>query len=106
MPRVTFIQPDGASRIVAIRSGLSLMSAAVMNDVPGIVATCGGQRICGTCHVYVDAAWTRKTGAPAPGEVGMLASLLRPQPTSRLSCQIKLSADLDGLIVRIPEVQG
>ncbi|MNT81861.1 Ferredoxin-6 [compost metagenome] len=82
------------------------MENAVRNSVPGIEAECGGACACATCHVYVDEAWTEKVGAPSPMEEDMLDFAADVQPNSRLSCQIKVTAGLDGLVVRVPERQG
>lgn len=81
------------------------MEGAVNNNIPGIEAECGGMCSCATCHVYVDPAWSRATGSPDEIERGMLESVLDPQATSRLSCQIEVRDELDGLIVRMPELQ-
>ena len=81
------------------------MQLATSNGIDGIVAECGGSMSCATCHIYVDEAWVSKTGAPNDGEQSMLEFAEEPGPTSRLSCQIRYTDDLDGLIVRIPECQ-
>ncbi len=106
MPKVIFVSPDGGRREVDIPAGWSLMEGAVQNDVAGIVAECGGGCACATCHVIVDAAWTDKLGARAPSEEDMLECTAAPrEPGSRLSCQIKLTPALDGLVVKLPERQ-
>ncbi len=81
------------------------MEAAKLNDVPGIEAECGGACACATCHVYVDAAWIEKTGKPAEMEEDMLDFAFDVRPESRLSCQIKVTPELDGLVVRVPGKQ-
>ena len=81
------------------------MEAAVKHAVPGIDADCGGACACATCHVYVDAAWEEKTGKPSAMEESMLDFAENVEPNSRLSCQIKVTDDLDGLVVRMPESQ-
>jgi len=81
------------------------MEGAINNDIPGIEAECGGMCSCATCHVYVDPAWTNATGSPGDIEQGMLDSALDLQDESRLSCQIDVGDELDGLIVRMPELQ-
>ncbi|MEM7565812.1 MAG: 2Fe-2S iron-sulfur cluster-binding protein [Pseudomonadota bacterium] len=106
MPKITFIAHDGASQEVDAESGSTVMEAAIRNLVPGIEADCGGACACATCHVYVDDAWTDKTGEPSPMEEDMLDFAFDVQPNSRLSCQIKVSDALDGLVVRTPEQQG
>ena len=106
MPKITFIEHSGAEHVVDADVGLSVMEAAVRNSVPGIDADCGGACACATCHVYVDAAWVEKTGKPEAMEESMLDFAHEPKENSRLSCQINMTADLDGLIVRLPEFQG
>jgi ferredoxin, 2Fe-2S len=105
MLKVTFIQPDGSEQGVDTDSGLTLMEAAKMNDVPGIEAECGGACACATCHVYVDDAWREKTGKPSQMEEDMLDFAFDVRESSRLSCQIKLTPELDGLVVRVPAKQ-
>jgi len=106
MVAITFIEFDGTQHTVDAPEGATAMETAVRNMVPGIVAECGGACACATCHVYVDEAWREKTGEPSEMEEGMLDFASEVQPNSRLSCQIKLTADLDGLVLRIPERQG
>jgi 2Fe-2S ferredoxin len=103
--KITFIQPDGASQAVDAEPGGTVMEAAKMNDVPGIEAECGGACACATCHVYVDAGWVEKTGKPAEMEEDMLDFAFDVRPESRLSCQIKVTPELDGLVVRVPGKQ-
>lgn len=106
MTRITFITADGGEHAVDAGDGMSLMDAAVQNMVPGIDADCGGQAACGTCHVFIDPAWSARVGAAdSDHEQQMLSLTDNVQPNSRLSCQVKISADLDGLIVRIPAAQ-
>lgn len=105
MAKVTFKQSDGSEQTVEAKAGLTLMEAAKTNLVPGIEAECGGACACATCHVYVDDAWIEKTGKPSDMEEDMLDFAFDVRETSRLSCQIKLSDDLDGLIVEVPEKQ-
>ena len=107
MPKVTYIEYDGTEHLVEVPVGLSIMRGAVSNNVPGIDADCGGECACATCHVYVDAAWLAKVGLPEPGsqEAAMLSFAAVAQPDSRLSCQITMSKELDGLLVRMPEGQ-
>lgn len=106
MPRITFVSFDGASRTVEAPVGATAMEVAVKNLVPGIDAECGGACACATCHVYVDEAWQEAVGEPAPMEEDMLDYAFDMRPSSRLSCQIKLTAALDGLILHTPERQG
>ena len=105
MPKITYIQFDGAEQTVEVRKGLSVMEGAIKNNVPGIDADCGGACACATCHVYVDEAWREKTGTASAMEESMLDFAQNVAPNSRLSCQIRVTDDLDGLIVRHPEEQ-
>lgn len=106
MPKITFIETNGTEHVVEAEKGLSVMEVAVRNMIPGIDADCGGACACATCHVYVDEAWAAKTGKPETMEESMLDFAYEPKETSRLSCQITITDDLDGLIVRLPEFQG
>ncbi|CAL1693019.1 Ferredoxin-6 [Brevundimonas subvibrioides] len=103
MPIITFLESDGQEHVVDAKAGLSVMAAAVRNNVPGIDADCGGACACATCHVYIDNAWVEATGRPSDQEASMLEFADDVRPTSRLSCQISLSPALDGMIVRLPE---
>jgi 2Fe-2S ferredoxin len=105
MAKITYIEFDGTEHVVDVPSGLSVMEGAINNNLPGIEAECGGMCSCATCHVYVDPAWTDATGSPGVIEQGMLDSALDLQDESRLSCQIDVGDELDGLIVRMPELQ-
>lgn len=106
MPKITYIDNTGVSRVVDAEVGSTVMEAAIKNGVPGIDAECGGACACATCHIYVDEAWREKTGEPSPMEQDMLDFAFDVRSTSRLSCQIKVKSDLDGLVVRIPERQA
>jgi 2Fe-2S ferredoxin len=106
MPKITFIEKNGTEHAVEAAAGLSVMEVAVKNMVPGIDADCGGACACATCHVYVDPAWAEKVGKPDAMEESMLDFAYEPKENSRLSCQIKVTAQLDGLILRLPEFQG
>jgi ferredoxin, 2Fe-2S len=106
MVKITFIDSDGAARTVEGEVGSTLMETAINNGVPGIEAECGGACACSTCHVYVDEAWREKVGAPAPMEEDMLDFAYSVQPNSRLSCQIKVSEEFEGLVVRTPDRQA
>ena len=105
MPTVTFILPDGTASDVEAVVGDSVMETAIDNNIPGIIAECGGACSCATCHVYVDEAWSDKLPAVSPLEDGMLDCALERRPTSRLSCQLRIREELGGLIVRIPDAQ-
>lgn len=105
MAKITFKQPDGTETSVDAAAGVTVMEAAKTNLVAGIEAECGGACACATCHVYVDAAWTDKTGKPGEMEEDMLDFAFDVRDTSRLSCQIKVTDELDGLVVEVPEKQ-
>ncbi len=105
MVKITIIQPDGTEQVVEGQPGATLMETAKLHDIPGIDAECGGACACATCHVYVDEAWRDKTGSPSQMEEDMLDFAFDVRETSRLSCQIKLTPELDGLVVRVPEKQ-
>ena len=106
MPKITYIEHDGTAQTVEAELGSTVMETALRNGIAGIVAECGGSCTCATCHVYVDEAWTEKTGSPAPMEEDMLDFAFEVKPSSRLSCQIKVTEALDGLVVRTPERQA
>jgi 2Fe-2S ferredoxin len=105
MTRITFIEPDG-QRTVDAPVGISLMEVAKQHAVAGVVAQCGGACACATCHVYVDPAWMARLPPPEDMEEGMLESAWEPRDNSRLSCQIEITAGLDGLVVTVPRQQG
>jgi ferredoxin, 2Fe-2S len=105
MAKVTYVEFSGKTHTVDVPDGQSVMQGAVDNRVPGIDADCGGQCACGTCHVYVDAAWLEKLAPKNTQEVDMLDFASAAQPNSRLSCQIEVTAALDGLVVKMPEGQ-
>ncbi|MFD1194618.1 2Fe-2S iron-sulfur cluster-binding protein [Seohaeicola saemankumensis] len=103
--KVTWILPDGSEISVEVAEGLSLMEAAVAHNVPGVVGECGGNLSCATCHVHVADAWADRVGGPEDFEDAMLDTVEAARvPTSRLSCQIRASAALDGLVLIVPEV--
>tara|TARA_R110002073_G_scaffold126703_16_gene271719 strand:+ start:6131 stop:6451 length:321 start_codon:yes stop_codon:yes gene_type:complete len=106
MAKITYIEHNGTEHTVDVAEGLSVMEGAVRNLIPGIDADCGGACACATCHVYVDEAWQAKTGERSAMEESMLDFADGVEDSSRLSCQIKVTADLDGLIVKTPEYQG
>jgi 2Fe-2S ferredoxin len=105
MPKITYVEFSGTEHAIEVKAGLTVMEGAVKHNVPGIDADCGGACACATCHVYVDAAWTDKVGSPSAMEESMLDFAENVEPNSRLSCQIKVSDALDGLVVRMPESQ-
>ena len=105
MPHVTFVTPQGAETLVEGLVGQSVMELARRAGIAEIVAECGGSCACATCHVYVDPAWQARTGAPGPDEADMLDFVQDRTPQSRLSCQIRLRPELDGLAVHLPARQ-
>lgn len=105
MAKIKFIQHDGTETIVEAADGMSVMNAAIDNLVPGIDADCGGECSCATCHVIVDDAWIDVVGKPGDQEESMLDLNPDREANSRLSCQIKVSGELDGLVVQLPEFQ-
>jgi 2Fe-2S ferredoxin len=105
MPTITLIQHDGVSHTIEAETGKSLMLNAVENAIPGIDADCGGAGACGTCHCFVEGEWSATTGEADVMEESMLGMRPDREQTSRLSCQIDVSADMDGLVVRLPEYQ-
>jgi 2Fe-2S ferredoxin len=106
MAKITYIGSDGTARTVDAEAGATVMETALKHGIPGIEAECGGACACATCHVYVDEAWRGKTGEPSPMEEDMLDFGYDVRPNSRLSCQIKVTEDLDGLLVTVPERQA
>jgi ferredoxin, 2Fe-2S len=106
MPAFILISPDGGTLTLQGREGDSVMQTAVSQGVPGIVGECGGSAMCATCHVYVDEAWRDRLAPMLSTEAEMLeCTSSERRPESRLSCQIKLSAALDGLVLRLPDTQ-
>ena len=105
MAKITYIEHNGTEHVIDVKTGLSVMEGAVKNNIPGIDADCGGACACATCHVYVDTAWKDKTGTASAMEESMLDFAENVEPNSRLYCQIKVSDELDGLVVRMPESQ-
>ena len=106
MPKITYIDSTGERRTINVEKGLTVMEGAVQNDIPGIDADCGGGMACATCHVYVKEEWLDKLPKKEDGEEDMLDMAFEPKKNSRLSCQLTVSDDLDGLIVNIPSKQG
>ena len=106
MTKITFIDFEGTARAVDGENGSTVMETAIKNGVPGIEAECGGACACSTCHVYIEEAWREKVGEPSPMEEDMLDFAFDVKPNSRLSCQIKVSDALDGLVVTTPERQA
>jgi len=106
MVKITYIDSGGTARTVEGEAGSTVMETAIKNSVPEIEAECGGACACSTCHVYVEEGWKEKTGEPSPMEEDMLDFAFEVKPNSRLSCQIKVSDELEGLVVRTPERQA
>ena len=105
MAKITYIDHSGNSRTVDVKNGLTVMEGAVQNDIPGIDADCGGGMACATCHVYVKEEWFNKLPKKEDGEEDMLDMAFEPKKNSRLSCQLIVSDQLDGLVVNLPEKQ-
>jgi 2Fe-2S ferredoxin len=105
MAKITYIEHNGKSHTVELKNGLSVMEGAVQNNIPGIDADCGGSMACATCHVYVKEEWFDKVNIKSEGEDDMLDQAYEPNKHSRLSCQISVTDDIDGLIVNLPEKQ-
>ena len=106
MVKITYIDAEGTARSVEAEEGSTVMENAVRNGIPGIEAECGGACACATCHVYVEEEWRAETGEPEPMEEDMLDFASDVRPNSRLSCQIRVRPELDGLVVRTPARQG
>ena len=106
MPKLIIVETDGNRHEIEASNGSTVMENAIRNSVPGIVAECGGACACATCHVYVDESFAEKVGQPDSMEEDMLDFAYDVRPTSRLSCQIKMTDALDGLIVHVPEKQA
>ena len=105
MAKITYITHDNKTHAVDVQNGLTVMEGAVQNDIPGIDADCGGGMACATCHVYVKEEWFNRLPPKTEGEDDMLDQAFEPKTNSRLSCQIEVSEDLDGLEVNLPEKQ-
>ena len=105
MAKITYIEHNGTNHTVDVQNGLTVMEGAVQNNIPGIDADCGGSMACATCHVYVKEDWFYKVNKKNEGEDDMLDQAYEPKKNSRLSCQIIVSDDLDGLVVDMPEKQ-
>ena len=105
MPKITYIEHNGKSHKIEVANGLTVMEGAVQNNIPGIDADCGGSCSCATCHVYVDEKWFNKLSKSEEGEQDMLDMAYEPKKNSRLSCQLIVSDELEGLVVNLPEKQ-
>tara|TARA_B100000745_G_scaffold37137_1_gene23017 strand:+ start:564 stop:884 length:321 start_codon:yes stop_codon:yes gene_type:complete len=105
MPKITYIESNGKTHTIEVANGLSVMEGAVQNNITGIDADCGGSMACATCHVYVKEEWFNKLPKKEDGEEDMLDMAFEPKKNSRLSCQLMISDQLDGLVVNLPEKQ-
>ncbi len=106
MPSITYVHPDGARDVIEVPLGTSVMRGAILNNVDGIVAECGGEMMCATCHVYVDAPYLARIPPQSDDEKAMLEfTASERKPTSRLSCQLVVTPEMDGLVVYLPETQ-
>ena len=106
MPKITYKEKDGNSKTIEVENGLSVMEGAIQNNIPGIDADCGGSCACATCHVYVDEKWYSKLSKKESAEEDMLDMAFEPNKFSRLTCQITVTDELDGLVVKMPSKQG
>ena len=106
MPKITYIEHNGKSHTIDVANGLSVMEGAVQNNIPGIDADCGGGMACATCHVYVKEEWFDKLPKKEDGEEDMIDMAHEPNKFSRLSCQLTVSDELEGLVVNLPEKQA
>ena len=106
MPKITYKDKQGNSKTLEIEKGLSVMEGAIQNNVPGIDADCGGSMACATCHVYVEENWLNKLPKPDEGEIDMIDMAFEPKKNSRLSCQLIVTEEMDGLEVTTPEKQS
>ena len=106
MPKITYIEHNGKSHILDVAKGLSVMEGAIQNNIPGIDADCGGAMACATCHVYVKEEWFDKLPKKEDGEEDMIDMAYEPNKFSRLSCQLIVSGELEGLVVKLPEKQA
>ena len=106
MAKITYIEHSGKSHTIEVQNGLSVMEGAVQNDIPGIDADCGGSMACATCHVYVKEEWFNKLPKKEDGEEDMLDMAYEPRKISRLSCQLIVSDELEGLVINLPVKQA
>ena len=106
MAKITYIAHSGKSHTIEVQNGLSVMEGAVQNDIPGIDADCGGSMACATCHVYVKEEWFNKLPKKEDGEEDMLDMAYEPRKISRLSCQLIVSDELEGLVINLPVKQA
>ena len=105
MPKITYKDNQGNSKTIEVENGLTVMEGAIQNNIPGIDADCGGSMACATCHVYVEEKCLDKLQKAEDGEIDMIDMAVEPKKNSRLSCQISVSDEIDGLVVNLPEKQ-
>ena len=105
MPKITYIDSSGNQKTIEVSNGLSVMEGAIQNKIPGIDADCGGSMACATCHVYVKEEWFNKLPKAEDGEQDMIDMAFEPKKNSRLSCQLIVSDELDGIVVTTPSKQ-
>ena len=106
MPKITYIEDNGKSHQIDVANGLTVMEGAIQNNIPGIDADCGGSMACATCHVYVKEDWFNKLPIKENGEEDMIDMAFEPNKFSRLSCQLTVSDEIDGLVVQLPKKQA
>jgi len=106
MPKITYIEDNGKSHQIDVANGLTVMEGAIQNNIPGIDADCGGSMACATCHVYVKEDWFNRLPKKENGEEDMIDMAYEPNKFSRLSCQITVSDEIDGLVVQLPKKQA
>ena len=106
MPKINYIEHGGKKHTIEVANGLTVMEGAIQNNIPGIDADCGGSMACATCHVYVKEEWFNKLPKKEDGEEDMIDMAYEPNKHSRLSCQLTVSNDLEGLVVHLPEKQA
>ena len=106
MPKINYINSEGSLKTIEVENGLSVMEGAIQNDIPGIDADCGGSMACATCHVYVEENWLNKLPKPEDAEIDMIDMAYEPKKNSRLSCQLIVTNELDGLTVTTPAKQS
>ena len=106
MPKITYKSKDGVSKTIEVENGLSVMEGAIQNNIPGIDADCGGGMACATCHVYVEEKWLDKLPKSEEAEIDMIDMAYEPKKNSRLSCQLIVTDELEGLTVTTPEKQS
>ena len=105
MPKITYKDYQGTSKTIEVENGLSVMEGAIQKEIPGIDADCGGSMACATCHVYVDDKWFDKIPKAEDAEIDMIDMAFEPKKNSRLSCQLIVTDELDGLVVTTPSKQ-